>query len=302
MTTIHQWLLSTLLICVATGAVAQQKPGTRTVSDSKPSLNATLALIQKKQNAQGLLSADFHVSDSSSNSNFEVTETWSNHLIPDASTCRITNQHTDQAVKNRAGGSSPLNSQSYVLDLRAVTKVSVMTWAQAATEDNASQGLAYITMLDSDPVFFAAKIYKKNDKPTEYIFRDIDTANQVAKAVVHAVELCGGGGDDDPAQAANVNEPDPRAAAQAQLDAQRASDQLAQAQANQQRVAACNAGCDTAQTQCNQAAASQLGTTLGSIIGNTISHNFAAAQQSAAEIGDPNACQQQFDQCTSTCQ
>jgi uncharacterized membrane protein len=93
------------------------------------------------------------------------------------------------------------------------------------------------------------------------------------------------------------------AAAQQHAQAQqRARAQADQAQIDQQRVAACQENCNSAQSSCSMQAANQFGTTLGQIIGNGMNHNSAGMQQSAAQIGDPNACQHQFDQCTSSCQ
>ena len=38
----------------------------------------------------------------------------------------------------------------------------------------------------------------RTDKQNAFIFRDEETANRVAKAMLHAVELCGGGSQQEP--------------------------------------------------------------------------------------------------------
>jgi CRISPR/Cas system CMR subunit Cmr6 (Cas7 group RAMP superfamily) len=50
----------------------------------------------------------------------------------------------------------------------------------------------------ADPPVFVLKVRKKNKDFQVVLFSDEQMANRVAKAMVHAVELCGGGGKPEP--------------------------------------------------------------------------------------------------------
>jgi hypothetical protein len=57
---------------------------------------------------------------------------------------------------------------------------------------------SFHSQYSSPPGFHAAKSEDSTKRDASFIFRDEQTADRVAKAMVHAVELCGGGAKPEP--------------------------------------------------------------------------------------------------------
>ena len=103
------------------------------------------------------------------------------------------------------------------LSLKDVEKITVENTEHASNRQFAEQAHPEITVKITPPVFnlllstskplFSfhdtftkgkqpSQVFEHNGKNDVYIFRDGETANRVAKAMIHAIELCGGGNKD----------------------------------------------------------------------------------------------------------
>lgn len=69
-----------------------------------------------------------------------------------------------------------------------------------------------------------------------------------------------------------------------------------------QQIQACQASCQSSKNSCDMTYSNNMGTQLGNTINSLRGHNSVAAQNSGSQIlGDPNACQDEFDSCTARC-
>jgi TolA-binding protein len=71
---------------------------------------------------------------------------------------------------------------------------------------------------------------------------------------------------------------------------------------NNGNIQQCQASCQSTKNSCDMTYSNNMGTQLGNTINGVRGHNSVAAQQSASQIlGDPNACQNEYDSCTARC-
>jgi hypothetical protein len=158
---------------------------------SGPSLAVTMQFIQAKLSEQGKVNFAVY-----SHNNANGTD-WTNlmseentNVAADPSTCRIS--YHWKATRDGA----VTFDQDYWFSLRDVQKLEVRTGEQNQKKVDTDAGNP---SLDTrvDPPFFALVARRPGNIENHFLFTDEDTANRVAKAMVHAVELCGGG-DKDP--------------------------------------------------------------------------------------------------------
>ena len=180
--------MASLLCGVAFSLTAQQlvapppKP-----ADSGPSLAVTMQFIQDKMNEQGKISYTLRTHDNAKNEDwpiYQITIEASN-VIVNPSTCRIT---WHKVTTN--GGEVGIN-RDFSLDLRNVETFEVRTSHYEAKMEDTANGNPQFDKWQ-DPPYFTATARSKGNVETPFFFHSEDMANRVAKALVHAVELCGG--------------------------------------------------------------------------------------------------------------
>jgi hypothetical protein len=77
---------------------------------------------------------------------------------------------------------------------------------------------------------------------------------------------------------------------------------LQRTQSSLQHTQQCQSSCQNAKNSCDMNYSNNMGTQLGNTINSLRGHNSAVAQQSGSQIlGDPNACQHQYDSCNASC-
>jgi len=176
---------------MAVGALRAQQavaPPPRPV-DSGPSLETTMQFIQENA-AEGKLAYTASVSDAS-----QQGVEWSNkfmvemsNLAADAGACRIT--YHWRAVEN----DKPIDDADYSLAFKDVKEIMVLSQEQNQNQVDSRNGHpdwnSRIT-----PSLFALIAKRPRGVVNVFLFSDEGMANRVAKAMVHAVELCGGGKD-----------------------------------------------------------------------------------------------------------
>lgn len=182
------------LVMLSASALAQTAvPPPPRPADNGPSLTFTLNYIQEKITEVGRLNYMSYNHDNAANtdSTNQFTVEVSN-VVAHPDMC-ILSYHIkatrDGAITNDRDGGFPF---------KIIQKVMVMTGDQ---DINAANVAAGVPSLNSrvDPPHFALIAQRTGGGTNTVYFADEDTANRVAKAMVHAIELCGGG-DKDPFQ------------------------------------------------------------------------------------------------------
>jgi hypothetical protein len=168
---------------------------------SGPSLAVTMQFIQDKLNdnnkaswidsTQGVLGA---VPDT-------VTHEISN-VVADQSQCRISyhlfTKHSASYrwVPTSDGKNNKGEDSSF--SLRAVQEIVVKPWEQFETEWLAKNGHPDTTVTSVNPPMTALVVRQPHGVENVFTFTDAALADRLAKAMVHAVELCGGGKTEEP--------------------------------------------------------------------------------------------------------
>jgi hypothetical protein len=180
------------LLAAAVCASAQKVSPPPKPADDGPSLEVTMKFIQDKLNGLGPMNYVLLLHNDSSGENrttqfmFEVT-----NVVTNPSACRIS--YHQKIVNPRGPFESDLE-----FSLKEVKDIVVMPEEQVYKEHAAASGQASWNYRTDPPVFELS--IRMTDSKRTYQFRlfDEQLANRVAKAMVHAVELCGGGGEPEP--------------------------------------------------------------------------------------------------------
>ncbi|MGO9304995.1 MAG: hypothetical protein ACLP3R_15090 [Candidatus Korobacteraceae bacterium] len=183
-------LLAASLLCgIALTLSAQQsvapppKP-----ADSGPSLAVTMQFIQDKLNDIGKVNfVTFfqNTADGSTGTNAFTNEV--SNVVADQNQCRISLHW-----KVTKDGSVTQDMDAW-FSLRDVQNIVVKPYAQYQSEVNASSGNPNLICTSINPPLTALLVRRPHGVVNMFPFTDADTADRVAKALTHAVELCGGG-------------------------------------------------------------------------------------------------------------
>ena len=184
-------VLSVFALVGSTWAVAQQAvPPPPRPADSGPTLEATLTFIQQKINGVGKLNFANYVHDNSNGSDWIVRKTFEiSNFRANAATCRI-DFHSTVANNGQVTGDG-----DYWFSLRDAEDVVILPVEQAWKEIDSKDGNTTWSY-KSDPAVSVLRVRRKGGIANEFDFTDQEMADRVAKAVTHAIELCGGGSKD----------------------------------------------------------------------------------------------------------
>jgi hypothetical protein len=169
-----------------------------------PSLVATMQFIQDKlndnnkaswiDNAQTARFAGMNWADT-------ITHEISN-VVADQSQCRISyHLFTKHSVAYRFIATSDGKNnkgEDSSFSLRAVQEIVVKPWEQYETEWLAKNGHPDTTVISANPPMTALVVRQPHGVENVFTFTDAALADRIAKAMVHAVELCGGGKTEEP--------------------------------------------------------------------------------------------------------
>jgi hypothetical protein len=158
-------------------------------ADSGPSLEKTMQFIQENA-AEGKLSYTAFVTDASQQGvewrNQFTVET--SNLVAGAGACRIT-YHWRAELNGKLAADA-----DYSLALKDVKEIFVLPQDQNQNQVDNRNGHPDWNSRISPPLFvLIAK--RPRGLVNVFLFSDEEMANRVAKAITHAVELCGGGKD-----------------------------------------------------------------------------------------------------------
>jgi hypothetical protein len=200
-----------LTLCVLCPAFAQDVPPPPKPADSGPTLEVTMKYIQDRLNGEGKVSDQVTLLGTDTPGSFSYS---SMNAIADAASCTLS---VKLVFGSEDFGQSEVNVK---LSFRDVAKLMVESHADAARRAMAALGqnvpanysptiflLTWVlgpgkTMPNHVRAIDPKGIVTEKDYPpikeAGAYFREEETAQRTAKAMVHAVELCGGGKDDDP--------------------------------------------------------------------------------------------------------
>jgi hypothetical protein len=175
-------------------ASAEQQPASApdaAPAASGPTLAETMKFIQEKMNEQGKINYALYTHDNSDGQDWPVYQISieTTNFVADPATCRIT---WHKVTTN--GGNVGMN-KDLSLDLNNVQTFEVRTSIQEAKMEDTAGGHPGLDKRQ-DPPYFSLTARLKGNAETPLFFRDEEMANRVAKAMLHAVELCGGGSKD----------------------------------------------------------------------------------------------------------
>jgi hypothetical protein len=183
--------LAAVLYLVAGVTQAQQKkpvPPPPKPPDDGPSLEATMTFIQSKLSSKTNFVEYIH-DDAQNTDRIVQLSVETSKVIADPSSCRIA-YHTSTT---RDGKITVFDGDGS-LNLREVEDLVVRTGEQEKKIIDSDGGHLTDTTRFDPPIFFVVARRSQDENTQDaFLFREEDMANRVAKALVHAVELCGGG-------------------------------------------------------------------------------------------------------------
>ena len=181
------------MLCLAVStAVAQKKSAPPKPKDSGPSLEATMRFIQDKLSDIGKVNYVIFGQDTSNNTTFtgSDSEEFSNITVSDQ--CRI------QYHLKRIEDGKIQEEGNYGFNLSIVQDVVVEPAERFLNDEYAASGQPTGVATSTNPPITVLLVRRPHHVRNYLIFTDPDLADRVAKAITHAIELCGGGSKDDP--------------------------------------------------------------------------------------------------------
>ena len=182
-------LITASLLCgLAFTLSAQQPVPPPPMPADGPTLAVTMQFIQDKMNEQGKINYALYTHDNSSGQDSPVYQIsiHAANVIANPATCQIT---WHKVTTN--GGKVGID-KDFSLDLRNVLSFEVRTSTYEAKMEDTANGHPELDKRQ-DPPYFAVTAKLKGNTETPLFFSSEEMANRIAKAMVHAVELCGGG-------------------------------------------------------------------------------------------------------------
>jgi hypothetical protein len=188
---IRRSLTTVFLVALAVSlALAQEKksvPPPPKPADEGPSLEVTVKFIQDKLNEVGRVNfADYVHNNATNNDRIVQNSSEATNVVADKAKCLVT-YHMKIVVNEKVAfdedASIPFKD---VQDLTVTTVEDDIKAIDAA--------LGYTTRsYRADPPIFVLKLRRTGAASNAFDFTDKEMANRLAKAMVRAVELCGGG-------------------------------------------------------------------------------------------------------------
>src|ERR1035437_2773456 len=118
-------------------------------------------------------------------------------VVADTGQCRISyhifTKHSASYTYMKTSDGKNNKGEDKTFSLRSVQEIVVKPWEQYETEWLAKNGHPDKTIASSAPAITALVVRQPNGMENVFTFTDAALADRVARAMVHSVELCGGG-------------------------------------------------------------------------------------------------------------
>jgi hypothetical protein len=195
---------------LAKGAASAEQPPAAVVpaapvaapAGSGPTLADTMKFIQDKLNDNNKISwidHDKNARGGGSGWSDTVTHEFSS-VVADTGQCRISYQiftkHSE--IYRWMAICDGKSNEDISFSLRSVQEIVVKPWEQYETECMAKIGHPNTTVTSSAPAMTALVVRQPHGVENVFTFNDATLADRVAKAMIHSVELCGGGKSKEP--------------------------------------------------------------------------------------------------------
>jgi len=155
-----------------------------------PSLAATMQFIQTKVQERGRLNFAVYTHDNADGKDYvDQYSSEASNIVADPAACRIS--YHGNVKKNGA----VLTDTDVAFSLHDVQDLVVMPAEQDMKRSYAAAGHPTWEPRFDPPMFLVVE-RRAGNQANGFYFADEEMANRVAKALVHAVELCGGGSKD----------------------------------------------------------------------------------------------------------
>ena len=193
------------------GAPAEQPPSAvvpaapvAALATSSPSLAETMKFIQDKLNDNNKTSwidnAKYTRAEGTGWTD-TVTHEFSS-VVADTGQCRISyhifTKHSASYTYMKTSDGKNNKGEDKTFSLRSVQEIVVKPWEQYETEWLAKNGHPDKTIASSAPAITALVVRQPHGVENVFTFTDAVLADRVARAMVHSVELCGGGKTEEP--------------------------------------------------------------------------------------------------------
>jgi len=182
-------LVLSFVALLSAAALAQTAvPSLPRPADNGPSLEVTMQFLQEKLSDIGKVTFLSYTQNTRDGSN--TSETDSNevsNVAANANQCRIS-YHWKVIMDGRLD-----QAKDCWFSLRDVQDIVIKPYAQYQTELDASLGNPHILTPSTNPPLSALLVRRAHGIYNLFPITDADTADRIAKAFTHAVELCGGG-------------------------------------------------------------------------------------------------------------
>jgi hypothetical protein len=182
-----------LAFLALSAASAQEKktvPPPPKPADEGQSLEVTMKFIQDKLNDFGpVIFANYLHDDATGNNWTNRAKLEVTRVVADPAVCRVSYHW-----KTEFNGAVQQDIDISFL-LKQVSEIDAMTMDDKNKQTNTALGHPTWSSR-SDPPVFALKVRRTDQTYSIFPFYDEQLANRIAKAMVHAVELCGGGNEE----------------------------------------------------------------------------------------------------------
>jgi len=196
-------LLSSFSVVAQTAVAPPPRPGTAQPSDpapapqaaalpsaTGPSLETTLKFIADKMNEHNKVNFVLYLHNTTNDANAStVIQRETSQVVADSNQCTLSfRRSTTDSLRHKK-----LWHVDFSIPLRDVRQIEVKSWEEAECEMYVRDGTPNIKGVSTDPHTIAVAIRRPHNSADYLIFPDNGVADRVARALLHAVELCGGG-------------------------------------------------------------------------------------------------------------
>lgn len=187
-TTLYVALLLAFTISPLVAQTAVTPPPKPAGSTSGPALDVTMKFIADKLGDLGTVNYVVYATDS------KTGQTWQNvnvytitNVRADATTCYV--GYHSKGVRD----SQIVSDQEAGFFLRDVVDVVIEPETQFFTEQSAAGGNPNVITTATNPTLTALNVRRPHNVINSFPMQDATMADRLAKALTHAIELCGGG-------------------------------------------------------------------------------------------------------------
>ena len=176
---------------LAQGAASVDPQPAGVPAASGPTLAETMQFIQEKLNDLGKIAwVEFNQDATNGGTSTDTMTNETSNVVADANQCRIS------YYRKGAQNGKITRDENRAFLLRDVQEIVVKPLEQFENEWLAKNGHPELVVTSTNPPMTVLVLRQPHGEDYTFRFTDANLADRVAKAMLHAVELCGGGNKD----------------------------------------------------------------------------------------------------------